>query len=678
MKRSEPPVPDPDAIQVQKRLKESRDKYSGFALRKSEGHLKVIRAYKCKLNQVIRGRPAFRTVVTNLVNDVSQLTTMASDLLNVHFLRLLSEGQDVPDLNQQLYREALCLCMNNTTTNAEESLFVTYRDHFFCPGVEVTLYGAGSGRAYNGQVISSMARDMATNAETMMYTTLKKRTLRLLKLVTGFGNAKVAKAATKFVYGDDDESDHPLGLVDESLAILLAMQHRDQLGLASAQTADKDWIKASDNYQAIVRYLYWIQCEISVHYNENGLGKNFSLLPHSSIRRKMIEIDNDAFFLNVLPAAMSLDPQVRDDLSVLEPVTTASKADTLVRNSYWSHVFDFKRILRSSDKWRFNHTIRTDGCAISVYQWRWKTDGEYRRRQFDDDDNPIPMDLWSYDRGLFATGELESNGIPDNVDLISIDPGNATLMTALHGASGESWSLGKKQHQAESGVRDAVLKQDRWQQANPAVRSALDDLSQTSGVGPDLLEYWHYVAAKYMHWPALWGEYGDAKYSNLSFTKYRRRLKSIDSFIQKLLHGRDVRRTVVAFGAGRWPTTRKGEITGPLVGLARRLSIYVKTVYTQERYTSKRCYDCHQDLSAPRMDTTRRVMKGGRCVGYKHSVANAKGVWGLKQCLNTDCESYGCLVNRDWNACWNISEVFIEWMRERRHPLHLRRDPLHA
>jgi len=683
-KRTLPPdlVDDPDRDKVSKRIKVSFDTFAGEPgkLRKSLANFQIQRAYKCKLNGVIRDgvSPAFRTVINNLVNDMSQLAVMASDLLNIHFLRLLSQGQDVPVLKQQLYREALCLCMNNIPTNTgpkvSQALVETFDDHFPCPGVEVVKYGNAT---YNSQVVSCLARDMATNANTMICMTLKKRTLRVLRLHCGFGGAKVAKVATSFVFGDD--TDIELGLADEAMAVILAMEHKERLGLALDCVADSEWVKDATNYQAIMRYLHWIQCEINDTFGRWGCGKNFCLLPQSSIRRKMIEIDNDGFFLNVVPAARYIDPSLTGLFAKIGKVNNTSKGDDTFRNQYWSQAFNFRGVLRAKEKgWSFNFTIRTDGCAVSVYQWRWMVDREYRRRTQDEDGTLELMNLWDYQRGLFATGELMSNDVPDDVAIIAIDPGNTDLMTALDPASGESWSLGKKQHQAESGVRDAVLKQAYWQKRDPAIQQALNELCEAPSVGPDPLAYQHYVAVKMMYWPTLWGEYGDTKYSNLSFKKYRRRLKSLDSFIQKLLKDRDVTRTVVAFGAGRWPTTRKGEITGPLVGLARRLSIYVKTVYTQERYTSKRCYDCHQDLTSPRMDTTRKVMKGGRCVGYKHSVASTDGTWGLKQCLNTDCESYGCLVNRDWNACWNISEVFLEWMKERRHPLYLRRNPLAA
>ena len=658
---------------------------STFVMRKQLQAYSHIRAYKCKLNRVILC-PIANRILREMALGMSQAANMASDFANIHFIRLLGAGIDVPTLEGSkgvaFYQSCLNMCINQLVVKFvdDDPLIEETRQQWFpTPGVTLPTFG-DAGATYHSQILKFVAADLATNARTMVYTTLKGRTCALLKLVFGFGNAKLARHATDVIYGDTPRQ----ALTDDESALVMprVAEHREMLGLDMDGVATAEWIGDKNNFQAIVGYQFQVQQRISRHVDEHGTGKNFALLPQTGLHRRCIQIDNEALVSCILPAVKAvLKAQSTEDSRLTldrlgTSVSVASMSDPAVRDAVWGRVFDFTPIIRSkgSGLWKFNGTIRTDGTTVSVYQRRFNYDREQWRRVVTSDGEYELMNLWEHDRGLFAAGEIESNGIPEEYDVIAIDPGNKDLMSSVRESDDQHHSLGKRQYQSESGVFMAMRKQEKWQQSNEEVTAALNALSETTKKGGNFVDYYRYLLTKWANWEVLWAEYGSERYANLAFTKFRRKHKSLDAFIKRILRDRDPSKVVVAFGAGRWPTARKGEVTGPLVGLARRLGIFVKTVYVREAYTSQRCFGCGSQLHSPRMCTKRRVMRGGRMVRREVVAATNNGVWGLKQCLNTDCESYTKLVNRDVNGAKNIGRVFFSWMNGREHPSYLDRD----
>ena len=99
-----------------------------------------------------------------------------------------------------------------------------------------------------------------------------------------------------------------------------------------------------------------------------------------------------------------------------------------------------------------------------------------------------------------------------------------------------------------------------------------------------LPKYWIYESE-------LWKALCIKKRNANAFTTYRFKNKCIDSFFQRVIKDTKTRGKVpvFSFGAAKFATSSKGEISGPLKSLIRRAELCCNTVMMQEYNTSKLC-----------------------------------------------------------------------------------------
>ena len=143
-------------------------------------------------------------------------------------------------------------------------------------------------------------------------------------------------------------------------------------------------------------------------------------------------------------------------------------------------------------------------------------------------------------------------------------------------------------------------------------------------------------------------EAGRKRVKSLRFSQYVRKQKAMELLCDRVVKCgagnkkiKDKRRVVVAFGAGFFSSSFKGNPPVPVRGLRKKLRQRGIEVYDViENYTSQLCNVCNEKLG-------------------KFRDPNGKDTYSVRYCQNILCSHSGMYFNRDVNAALNIYDLFI-------------------
>ena len=437
--------------------------------------------------------------------------------------------------------------------------------------------------------------------------------------------------------------------------ILFVLDQREKMGLEDGETyTDAHW--ETHFTHAIFYHVEMLQKieSLTKEEIEEKKVRSFSISPLKDIRLAHIPIDTTTL-KNLFPDWNKATKAIMDCMD------TNEEKDEYLWGEFLNVDLFRKKV---SPKWKFGCHIRTDGTSLSIGFVEERPapatpKKETNKRKASELETP-KINLMEREKGYFSVdGQYMIDCEEDDVEIIGIDPGRNVLMMANNLTTNEIHSLSKKRYYEES----KMTKNNTWWKRYRK-RHDLDEtlITLPSFKITDHLKYMEGLKSKWKHNAVLWSRLAIKKRSENKFLTHRRRYKCLDTFFQTII--KDVKKRgkkpIISFGAAKFGTSSKGEISGPLKSLVKRCQHHAVTVMTNEYKTSQLCCECSSQLEHPKRK--KYVKEKGET--HHRSVE----IWDLVWCKNTSHNHK--FSNRDANASRNIAQILHSVLFHGHRPAH--------
>jgi hypothetical protein len=373
--------------------------------------------------------------------------------------------------------------------------------------------------------------------------------------------------------------------------------HRKLLGIGDKSIVSEFWIQR--NYDKIIIYF----SVISRYLQKNGK-REILLAPLPKIKASYLYIDSKVF---------------KGILKDINYINIKRKYD----ESMYNDIFKIDKLLTDQQKqngFEFTKTIQTDGVAINFH---------FRRPN------------------LPVSDKQELNRNDPNIRVIAQDPGRVTLFCGiekLDNGEYKQYKLSRKKFYTDAGIFKAVKKTNKW---NTELKTALEQLSQTSSRSNSLKDFLKYVRIVKLHENIFWNEYTKQRYARQRFALYSGKKKVYDKFFNSIKESGDItKKVVIAFGDAGFASTSKYEISAPTTTLEKQCSKWFNIVKVDEFRTTKLHCDSGSMLA--------KVFE--RITIVNNNTKSIKAIRGLLWFKDTtNCCKF---IDRDLNAAKNILKCY--------------------
>jgi hypothetical protein len=362
--------------------------------------------------------------------------------------------------------------------------------------------------------------------------------------------------------------------------------HREILQLKENINIGPLWWKT--HYETVIVYYAMLS-----NYLTRCGSKGITLAPMCQMKATFIHIDTDVFY------------GIMNDVGLL---TDNWEAFSTLRNERWASILYINKFTTERQRrigFVFTGTIQTDGVAVCIH---------YRRPK------------------LQPSKNIFTPHVSDRV--IGVDPGRVTMFTGVEKLAGNSkkvYTLSRMQYYHESGITNANIRKDKW---NQGIKNALNDLSKYSYKNTSMQSFRGYLQAINRHYDILWDEYLKRRWGRQRLATYSGKKSTMDRFMNSLKDNSG-RRVVLAYGDASFGSTGPGELCVPTTSMKRVCEKHFHVVSIDEfrtsqihHYENKQCAKVYQ---------------------------NGFLVRGLLWCDSTNGSKF---VNRDVNAALNMLRCY--------------------
>ena len=135
----------------------------------------------------------------------------------------------------------------------------------------------------------------------------------------------------------------------------------------------------------------------------------------------------------------------------------------------------------------------------------------------------------------------------------------------------------------------------------------------------------------------------------------------MDKFFQNIKSLDKTKKVIVGYGAAKFKSSGKCEVSVPTSATAKACQRYFKTHFISEYNTTKRCACCKNQL--------RPV--GKNIFSFEKNKYHFQQVRGLLWCRSTMCNHKRSFLDRDFNASINIYKCTLNHLRNKKRPTYL-------
>ncbi|KAG1698233.1 hypothetical protein DVH05_015221 [Phytophthora capsici] len=610
----------------------------------------------CKLNRVCR-HPWLVEEIKKVCVDMKQVQLEGWHLANLHVLRCLKEGDDVPELEQMFFYRCCAATLSDVEKRDRPKKKTGYETfHKTCQ-----LYWSGREREpsyepefinYASTMINEMAKLMQINALNMVALHFRRRLHQYIRFkYAGEGKLQLKYNETK-------------RLVDSCFRVK-SVPEKDDSGNLTGNTI-KDWTSWDDTKNPIEKELRpWLevvpwQWQIranSAHfirklsdmlaYMEKFVNKHpdtkgarvYSLLPVSTSYQAAYVKLNASTLYGILSRRI-LDPKVKGFLDTeLNHIPFDRNTFQKNRNEVLRLIFDVEQFETRNRTFAFE--VNTNGYGASVTMIRPVTTSSVvvvekqvatKKRKKNDETADTkkkptkkklkaPKELAEADtfaKELFKLGPEYSPKV-----LIGIDPGMRSLVTAvstghLPRRRRQKSRRGKhRHHQNRRGKRkervvqistreyrhlarfnDFAFYNENLKRREPWYASVIRAMPSFKTASYDV--YFGHLQFLWKHLRFLLAFSAEQSFLRWRFTRDRAKMKAMDTLAKRIVPKAD-KHVCIAYGDWSRRDGLKGHATGPVKGFVKALKRRATVIPMDEYRTSITCSCCHKRLRQSRL-----------------------------------------------------------------------------
>ena len=431
------------------------------------------------------------------------------------------------------------------------------------------------------------------------------------------------KIALKAILENNDTEELPPEMADFVNKIRKLLHTGDPDGElpAEPQPVNKFFLENDANHERVLKVYHFILTKMDAGGPDHP-GKRFSIFPTSG------------FFSHHVAFNKEMLKKLLVEARVIPRRTPKAAFEAQIEN-HFNRVINMDRLRKSGqikNEYTNTYIFETDGVAVSFGFLRPPGDEDPQRRRPEFADADVDEVTWGIDPGV--------------INIV-----HAVRQTPDHGF--ESRILTRKRYYRDAGM-------DRARRINTGrnfvLRECHQDTQECSLKTANHDRIIEYATAHAPHVLTIWTEVLKRKYAQCRFGVYLGKRRVLDAFFRSL---RIAARTNIAFGAARFPSSKKGwGRSVPTVSVRRACTrIFPQTVEVEEYRTSKVCPTCLSQLQQV----------------FRPQVAgDARQQRGILRCKSRMCAST-TFKNRDEVGARNILTCHLAERRGEPRPGFLRR-----
>lgn len=266
--------------------------------------------------------------IQNIILNINKISFLSYKLLNFHFIRLIENNMDLPEITQNLFYNACSVVsiMKNRNSYIDENDELVKSFNEFKNFIDDLPF-----RDKMGNLINNLNRQQLTMTKNHLKLNFYKRLHKYLELKTGENRKSVIYQWLKIIYADEYNGNNPF-------------LHSIRKFLKYVPT-ESNICKYASHF---IKVYYKILIEFEKYENKKGI-RVFNLLPNkSSFTIDNIEICNSC--LNDVISYITNKPNIED--------FNENKRD------YWTYLFNIEKY--ETENRKFAYGIMTDGKSCSI------------------------------------------------------------------------------------------------------------------------------------------------------------------------------------------------------------------------------------------------------------------------------------------------------------------------
>lgn len=592
-----------------------------------------IRVVSCKLNSIMRTAgvnpehmKAFRQALKDAVAAFARLTHETTVFTNVLVDYCLRTDLCIPKIDQLFVQRCMAAVRDSQDPDAVAKIAdPTIRStvqHAWTPSSVDYISRCAGLSGFN----APLARELYTNIKNHLVENFYGRQKHVLKIQ----HAGAEDAELNQMQAD-------INAVAYTGNNSTVLEHRAHIG-DIGDLLNHRWLKQPSSQTTILKYYGYLgRVEATLSKSNSAYHELTGEKPDKFVRSKAFcYLPIRGYSLHCLP----IEAHGLANLLVKAGMWSVSSAYSENQVRLYSQVFNLEKF--ATAKLRPGYRLSTDGCKASVeYFIKGGTHASPGATH--------SVRLSEEVRGLYAMSQVVPESDPD---ILGCDPGRHTLITLSDPETGGHFSYSKGEHYEQCGFRRATRIRNRWaEEATPEERRATELCASQSfkiGMRECLAEVWN---ERVLIEDTLWAFYGQYRWRNLRFETYGLKQRAYATLRNRIAAWAG-RHPVIAMGAANFKVTSKGDVSGPLREMARKLSEEFRVVYTPEFRSSVCCHTCGCRMKNPprrdKKDKDGKVVERGK---------------GTVFCIFR-CEQCRRFRNRDRNASRNIAETLLCHMEE--------------
>jgi hypothetical protein len=557
---------------------------------------------KVSSNQLFKNE-FLQSKVNEVVLNCSKAIFEGYCLANMHVLRLLEEGKEIPKLNQGFYYEVLssvsCIEKRKRMEIKNKELNKTFERYKLSRPRNYKVAFADN----ICHVFEYMAAEMATCTTNHLVLNFYNRFNKYLKERYENIQKEVRYEICRSLYektykGDNSVALHYRNLLSDKIPNETNVK-RDPTPILKVYYEMMKFVEPLRNKEKETIQKEALKKTKTTTPRKKAFLRTFSLLPQKSgFKMNYITIDNTVLRGLIIGERViefrKVDKNIKDK-SLMTKMQFIEHFDNNTRE-YWDKFFNIKKYETAKRSFTL---LKTDGKTCSIC---FKVVGKVK----------TPKKKASKKKKEVIITKFDFN---DYDDVIACDPG-MKFMTTTISKENDSDQYSTKKYYHDIGANKSKFQRNACYDRNPAFREYIKNMP--SGKTTSINKLVSYISYALKGLSDALEIHFKNPFRKWRFTDFIKKQKTFHSLCLRLSGKTKLNEDKkVLFGMGDWSNPRdnviKGNRRGPVKAITTELKRYCEVVMVHEFNTSRCCSSCHFKNEKPKKDEDYRVFSCKNC-----------------------------------------------------------------